>query len=63
MVEVNCMSPSLKWESGILIRVVVPAGLCVPGKVTFIHVPGTVLEAGAKVLHMTGQVAILMDLD
>lgn len=50
-------------ESGILIRVLALAGLCVPGQVPFLRVLGTVLEAGAKALHTTGKVAILRDLD
>lgn len=63
MVEISFMSPSLTWESGILIRVLALAGLCIPGQVTFLRVLGTVLGAGAKALHMTGKVAILRDLD
>lgn len=63
MVEIGFISPSLTWESGILIKVLALAGLSIPGQVTFLCVLGTVLGAGAKALHTTGKVAILRDLD
>lgn len=62
MLEVNFMSPSLKWQSGILVRVVVPAS-CVSLDKSLSFMPGTDPRTGAKALHMVGQVAILMNLD
>lgn len=62
MLEVNFMSPSLKWERH-PDQSCGSSRACVLGQVTVIPVPGTVLGAGAKALHATGKIAILMVLD